>query len=271
LFAGSQLVVVGRYRQGGTANVTLTGMIQGKQQTYTYKNLAFSDNAGGQAFIPRLWATRKIGTLLNAIRLNGEKPELVDSVVRLSVRYGIITPYTSYLIQEGDIKAQGGGDVGVGGAPIPVMPQPGRGVGSAPKSADHGGTGGGQAAASGAAAVDQAQSSNNMQNANQAAPAATSVAMLPSGSVQEGSKDNKGTGRVTEPIKQVNDRTFILRNGIWTDTLYTSDKMKVQQVVFLSDEYFKLLDTHPEIKDYLAIGDHVIIVIGDTAYEVKPH
>ena len=46
--------------------------------------------------------------------------------------------------------------------------------------------------------------------------------------------------------------------------------MKLIPVVFLSDDYFKLLDGHPEIKDYLAIGDHVIIVVGDVAYEVKP-
>src|SRR5258707_2276763 len=111
LFAGSQLVVVGRYRDQGTATVTLTGLFNGQMQTYTYKDLAFPANAGGQPFIPRLWATRKIGALLNTIRLNGETPELVDAVVRLSTRYGIITPYTSYLIQEKDITDQTGGGI----------------------------------------------------------------------------------------------------------------------------------------------------------------
>src|SRR5258708_16093889 len=79
-----------------------------------------------------------------------------------------------------------------------------------------------------------------------------------------------GTGNSNEPIKQVNDRTFILRNGIWTDTLYTSDKMKVQQVEFLSDDYFKLLSGHPECKDYLAIGDHVTASLNATPYDTKP-
>ncbi len=85
-------------------------------------------------------------------------------------------------------------------------------------------------------------------------------------------KDDKasvGTGRANEPIKQVNDRTFILKNGIWTDTSFT-DKMKLTPIVFLSDAYFKLLADHPEIKDYLAIGDRVVVVIGDAAYEIKP-
>src|SRR5260221_7206766 len=180
LFAGSQLVVVGRYRDQGTATVTLTGLFNGQTQTYTYKNLAFPDNAGGQAFIPRLWATRKIGVLLNQIRLNGQTPELVDSVVRLSVRYGIITPYTSYLIQEGDINAQTGGEQP--GQPVPVDIQP-SGPGGVSKS---GGVGGGTGAAmsadsganapvSGAAAVDKAQKANDQAGANQVAAAPTSV------------------------------------------------------------------------------------------------
>ncbi len=272
LFAGSQLVVVGRYRDQGTATVTLTGLFNGQTQTYTYKDLAFPANAGGQAFIPRLWATRKIGVLLNTIRLNGQTPELVDSVVRLSVRYGIITPYTSYLIQESDITAQT-----EGGKPQPVPLQSGRATGPQVQTQDHGSTGGGgssnsAAPSSGAAAVDKAQQSNGYADANQVAAVPTTTPMATSGTGTVAAKDEQGvgTGSRNQPIKQVNDRTFILRNGVWTDTLYTTDKMKVQSVIFLSDDYFKLLDAHPEIKDYLAIADHVIVVVGDTAFEVKP-
>jgi Ca-activated chloride channel family protein len=268
LFAGSQLVVVGRYRDSGNATIALSGQIGDKTQTYTYKNLAFAENAGGQAFIPRLWATRKIGVLLNQIRLNGETPELVDSVTRLSVQYGIITPYTSYLIQESDINLQTGRGEGNPPAPVPLY------GGNSSGGADHGGGFSmGQVPASGAEAVDKAQQSNNFANADQAAAAPTILptqTALAGGPVNKDVDEAKGTGNSNEPIKQVNDRTFVLRGGIWTDTLYTSDKMKVQPVVFLSDDYFKLLTDHPEIKDYLAIGDHVIVVIGDTAYEVKP-
>ncbi len=266
LFAGSQLVITGRFRDQGTATAKLTGLIDGKTQTYTYSNLNFPDNAGGQPFVPRLWATRKIGALLNQIRLNGEKPELVDAVVRLSVRYGIITPYTSYLIQENDITAQGGGQGGQrDGAPRPIAIQPT--AGAMPV--------GGAAPSSGEKAVDAAQSSNNMAGAVQAQPAPTMMPAMTAtaggaGGPTDKTEPSKGTGRANEPIKQVNDRTFVLRNGTWIDTLYTSDQMKVTPVIFLSDEYFKLLEEHPEIKDYLAIGDHVIVVVGDVAYEVKP-
>ncbi len=107
LFVGTQLIIVGRYRDSGDTTVKLTGELEGESQTYSY-DVGFRDHAGGEVFIPRLWATRKIGALLNAIRLNGENPELVDSIVRLSIRYGIITPYTSFLITEDDIFSQSG-------------------------------------------------------------------------------------------------------------------------------------------------------------------
>jgi Ca-activated chloride channel family protein len=99
LFAGTQLVVVGRYREGGRTDVILSGQVNGEGQEFVYENLSFSDR-GGDEFIPRLWATRKIGYLLNEIRLHGEGRELIDEIVDLSVRYGIMTPYTSFLVEE---------------------------------------------------------------------------------------------------------------------------------------------------------------------------
>jgi Ca-activated chloride channel family protein len=99
LFAGTQLVMVGRYREGGRTDVVLSGEVNGEEQRFVYENLRFTDR-GGEDFIPRLWATRKIGYLLNEIRLHGEGRELVDEIVDLSVRYGIMTPYTSFLVEE---------------------------------------------------------------------------------------------------------------------------------------------------------------------------
>jgi len=99
LFAGTQLVVVGRYRQGGTTEITLSGVVNGEPRRLTYEGIHFQQE-GGEAFIARLWATRKIGHLLSQIRLRGESQELVDEVVALSIRYSIITPYTSFLVEE---------------------------------------------------------------------------------------------------------------------------------------------------------------------------
>lgn len=49
-----------------------------------------------------MWATRKIGHLLAQIRRSGPNPELVQAVIDLSLEYGILTPYTAYLVLEPD-------------------------------------------------------------------------------------------------------------------------------------------------------------------------
>ncbi len=99
LFAGSQIVLVGRYRNPGDTTLTLRGTANGRPIGYVFEDVHFRER-GGAEFIPRLWATRKIGHLLTQIRLDGAEKELVDEIVALSVRYGIVTPYTSFLIDE---------------------------------------------------------------------------------------------------------------------------------------------------------------------------
>ncbi len=108
LFAGTQLVVTGRYKNGGAATVTLNGNLNNQAQKYAFEDLNFKRD-GGDNFIAPLWATRKIGYLLSQIRLHGENREAVDEIVALAIRYGIVTPYTSFLIQEdNDVLSEGG-------------------------------------------------------------------------------------------------------------------------------------------------------------------
>jgi Ca-activated chloride channel family protein len=99
LFAGGQLVVVGRYRNPGDSTVELSGRVGDRSESFRYSDIAFA-RSGGPDFLPRLWATRKVGALLNDLRLHGADQETVDQVVRLSIQYGIVTPYTSYLVAE---------------------------------------------------------------------------------------------------------------------------------------------------------------------------
>ena len=78
-------MLAGRYRDGGPAAVTLTGDVNGTPREFRYDDLTFRSE-GGDAFIARLWATRKVGYLLNEIRLRGANQELVDEVVRLATQ-----------------------------------------------------------------------------------------------------------------------------------------------------------------------------------------
>ena len=100
LFVGSQLILAGRYRDSGATTLTLRGTVNGEERTYRYEDLSFPQSDTRRDFIARLWASRKIGYLLSQVRLHGENQEVIDEIVELSLRYGIITPYTSFLVDE---------------------------------------------------------------------------------------------------------------------------------------------------------------------------
>ncbi|MBL8132474.1 MAG: VWA domain-containing protein [Anaerolineae bacterium] len=253
LFAGNQLTIVGRYRDGAEgASISLSGMVGNQQQTFTYSDLNFRDRAGGDSFVARLWATRRIADLLSAIRLNGENRELVDSVVSLSIRFGIITPYTSFLIEEDDILSQQG-----------RMDAEER---MANTARDLG------AAASGAAAVEAADEFAQMSEAAAplamptASPAATMQAQT--GGIVGGEQPPAPAEPAQSPIQTVGEKTFLMQNGVWTDTTFQPDTMTTQKVEFLSDAYFDLLLQIPELGEFFALGEQVIVVWDGVAYEV---
>src|SRR5258705_10669367 len=78
----------------------LSGKSGGMVRTYAYDGLRFPLREDANDYLPRLWATRRVGWLMEQIRSNGEQKELRDEIVDLGTRYGIVTPYTSYLALE---------------------------------------------------------------------------------------------------------------------------------------------------------------------------
>ncbi len=237
LFSGSQIVVVGRYRTGGNATVTLTGKTaDGQTQTFSYPQQAFlekgTSQTGLEASLPRLWATRKVGTLLNQIRLQGPDQETIDQIVRLSIRYGIVTPYTSYLVSE---------PVALGGAAQERIARDAYNETLIQPTVP----------ASGQAAVEQSAGQSALAGAQAPAPAPTSQA----------------TGNA---VRIVGAHTFVLQDGVWTDTTFDPQTMKTVKVPFLSEDYFKLSEARPEIAAAFALGERVIVLSDGTAYEVVP-
>ena len=223
LFAGTQLVVVGRYQEGGSTEVVLRGQVNGEEQEFVYENLSFS-NRGGEEFIPRLWATRKIGYLLNEIRLHGEGRELIEEIVDLSVRYGIMTPYTSFLVEEEqDIFTPEGREEAAQEMWMQATAVP--------------------APAAGAGAVEDAENREELRTTDKAADS-------------------------SEQVKYAADKVFVLRDGIWTDTIYDSS-MNTVKVGFGSEDYFALIAAHPEWGQYFSVGQELIVVLDGTAYQVS--
>jgi len=101
LFAGEQVVVVGRYHQTGTAKVTVSGTVNGEKKSYDFP-ADFVTKSGDQslAFVEKLWAIRRIGEIIDDLDLNGQNQELVNELVQLSTKHGILTPYTTFLADE---------------------------------------------------------------------------------------------------------------------------------------------------------------------------
>ena len=113
LFDGDQIVMVGRYDAGGTEKIAriwngrirtqliVSGMYQGKERAFEYPvevRLVGTDSRF--AFVEQIWATRRVGYLMDQVQLNGESKEIIDEIVTLSTEYGIMTPYTSFLADE---------------------------------------------------------------------------------------------------------------------------------------------------------------------------
>src|SRR5215204_1826849 len=106
IFRGTQLTLIGRYRNARDLDnivLRLTGRAGEATRSFAYNNVSFPLNTERNEFLPRLWATRRVGWLMEQIRTNGEQKELTDEIVDLGTRYGIVTPYTSYLaLEEGE-------------------------------------------------------------------------------------------------------------------------------------------------------------------------
>lgn len=253
LFRGSQLTVFGRYRGEGPATIRLRGTMRGEEQTYSY-SADFPRRAREHAFVPRLWATRKVGYLLEQLRLNGHSQELVDEVVRLATRYGILTPYTSYLVLEPGMTAETEAIAAVRrGTVAPAPGMPGRPADGTMAGGAPGPQGpAGPAGESGAGAVLRSEEERKLREAHRSEPP------------------------VGVAVESVGGRTFYLIDGVWVDSTYPAepDPARVITVKYGSDAYFDLLTLRDEMKDILALGTAVkvnlpgaLLVIADDGAE----
>jgi Ca-activated chloride channel family protein len=102
LFRGSRLLLSGRYRaQAQAVTVRVRGRAGGEVREYVYHyDLAATRGADADTgFVARLWATRRTGALLDRVRVEGESSVLVAEVRALGLRYGLVTPYTTFVVE----------------------------------------------------------------------------------------------------------------------------------------------------------------------------
>jgi len=243
-FRGSQVTLIGRYSNESdlkSIQLKLTGKAGSSMRLYTYPNLSFPLRSDANDYLPRLWATRRVGWLMEQVRSNGEQKELRDEIVDLGTRYGIVTPYTSYLALEdqatslnfvnGQVRrkdAAGGRLFGNMRAPAPA---------SAPKVE----------AQTGADAVQLSKMQREQQETVRISEEPPSTA-----------------------VRRVAGKTFYLVDGVWTDSEFKAEsKLPETVLVFGSDEYFALLKQNANLGSYFSLGERVVVVLEGRVYRVN--
>lgn len=239
IFKGTQLTLIGRYKNASdveNAALRLRGKSGRETRTFNYSNLDFPLRAEKNDFLPRLWATRRVGWLVEQIRSNGENKELRDEIVQLGTRYGIVTPYTSYLATDGSVQAESDAVSGsdfLGNRKSPL------------NSTDPRNTAPSSMASSGQSAVVASKKAREQQD---------SVSISADG-------DNSIKIESEIKVKKVGVKTFYLENGFWIDSEFkTEAKLPEIKVKFASNEYFDLIGKEPELARFFALGEQVVVV-----------
>ena len=253
LFKGSNLLVFGRYKGNGNAKITLSGKLNGRLKEFSVNEKLENDEVEYN-FIPTLWASRRIGHLLDLIRLNGEDRELVEEITSLAREHGIITPYTSYLIMEDEeIRVRGGRLVdGLQSlAPRPELKK--ENEADYFRMKDKSGRG-------------SVEVSEEFQNLN----SATNHSQTKQGSERLAYTDSKGEMKnLSQQVRFVLGRAVYQQDKFWVDSeLQKRQTLKVKRIQFNSDEYFSLLNKEPETAPFLALGQNVRFYHKNVFYEV---
>ena len=291
LFKGAEFVLTGRYKGTGPGEIALTGRVGSDLKRMTL-NVDWPARSLDNSYLPRVWAMRKIGYLLEQIRMNGANPEIIKEITDLSTRHGIVTPYTSQLVLEPGMTA------GVtNGSGLPVnRPR------SSPVEAlarnfeinDKVRTDA-VAAASNAYSIQSGDGATGLANwekelqsvrngavngfgisygngrskAEQLAQCNSAMKMQPN---DLGYKDIDKDGKLLDQLQQnairsVGVRTFYNRGGVWVDAQAAKQKQVV--VKQYTPEYFALLKTDKEMGQVLALGNSILVCQNGTLYQIE--
>jgi Ca-activated chloride channel family protein len=242
IYRGDQIAIVGRFRSSQPASIALVGRAEGEERRFEIRTAAPSADAEFE-FLPRLWAGRKIDWLVDEIRMTGDAPqEVVDEIVQLARRYGIVTPYTSYLVAPDDT--------------IDVVPVLRRGL---EEMTDRARASGFSGAGLTRQAIEESRRLAERREALQSEQDIEAAAGLAAG------------GRAQERVRYAGSRTFYNRDGVWVDSLVDPQvpEDSMRRIRAGSDEFVDLLRRHPEVARWI-VGYPTVLRIGGEVYRIDP-
>lgn len=294
IFEGSQLMVFGKYKGKGGSAIKLKGDLANEKKEFVYEYNFPEKTSDSKSFVEQLWARRKVGFLLDQIRANGEKGELVDEVTKLAKKYGITTPYTSYLVVPDHVSYPIHRPVP--SYPTPKLPVPfgllpssgGDGIRKVLEFARENQSRPGQLAEGRATAAEKAfefagiagapgaeQLKKAMDDKGALDRAKDAFRRKDQNAVQGGkmgvdlsvqNQNFRDQITVSETaIKQISGRSMIEVGGVWIDEGFQKS-MPTMIIKAQSDTYFRLLEKQPQLRKLFGLGNYLIWVTpGNTA------
>ena len=240
LFKGMQIAMIGRYKNSSDLKniaILLRGKTGSEARSFNFTGLDFPERNDNNEFLPRLWASRRVGWLIEEIRRNGELKELRDEVAELGTRYGIVTPYTSYLATDGTL------------ANAPRDSERQQSIERSARAKP--------AAISGADAVTMSVQQNAMKEN-----------MLLS---EDKKKDRRERVLVDNSATNqfVGAKNFFNQANVWVDADFKIEsRLPETNVRFGSEEYFALLNREKVLAQYFSLGEEVVVVHNNRVYRV---
>lgn len=262
LFRGTEVVLAGAYAEGGKATFRLTGKINGRKQTFNFK-LEFPELETEHDFVPRIWAARKIGYLLDELATKGRNPELIDEIVRLSKEFGVLTEFTAFLVTEPT-------------APLAMLRERVEGL---IRDAER--------ATSGSWAVAQALNRQVLQRAtanydlamgNQAPMRRAEMSRMAPGGLggfggvpalsagpltSQVLAERTGEVRVITGMQVVADRAFAQQGKQWVDIRFDPQKHQLLKIRNFSKAVIQLAQARPDLVKFVSLGDEVVFTVDD--------
>ncbi len=246
LFKGSSVSLMGKMAKSGKATVKVNAVHNGEEISFNYPVEFIADES--KPFLGELWANRAVGYLLDQIRLHGENEEIKSSVVKIAKQYGIVTPYTSYLIVEDerqiarempemtfnlmDVVTQGR-------TYSPVIEEVEEEYESMFETKS----------AKSVASSQNIQQQNNMNYLSD--------------------KEVIGYDGAFNDVVMNNGRAFFNNNNVWVDSeIQNNMHLKLNRIEFASEDYYNLLKNEPEAASYLALGNNIKFVFNNQIYEI---
>jgi Ca-activated chloride channel homolog len=266
VFAGQDLVLLARYDGSGTSRVRVEGRSPEGSVSWT-QEVRFPERERDNAFVPRLWATQRIGYLAAERRKSGGNAELDGEIRDLGLRYGIPTELSSYLVVEPGMQVARRDQVGQRLSDAAVTGATGAVANSREVELRRGRQRGGVAGADTAAAPVYAP-----------APMAAAPSAVDKFEAAKKSADQRSTRSLAEAdeaakldgaTRRVGNRVFSLVGGVWTDAGLKPGTRTITITAY-SPAYFDLVTRIDELKQVFALGDQVVVAGRAVAVRIGP-